>query len=973
MNLYLNNELQQTLTDNTEAMNNLYFNGELVWSLESDELTEGLIHHYPLNNTVESLDIVGSLHGTPTDITYDVQGAHFAEVGSQIEILEPTFEMRNMSLSLWFKADDTGIAQTIFSKTESSSVDRPLLVGLYDFTLYVAQEYNNINNVNSLDGNTDSTTWFNVGIAIGADGSSTPYLNGVADDNFTPTEPYRDITEPVLLGAILSQPSNANLAGNIGSVRIYDNKIDSGMFNRIFQEEQAIFYVPIVTMLGDSSVNVYKDDVYVDAGATALDYQGNDVTAYIVTDEQVDTSIVGTYSVTYTPMDGAMREGEPAIRTISVTNWLYLQEQENGYCTFPPGGSCIENSLIVVDILKEYESISYSWSVSGATIDGSTIEDYISVSTPVGSESVEYIVTLDIIVDGVSYQLVETFTQIKEITPIQVTDIDCSIEGSCNVGESALNVDSISLDNYCLITADTALVTMDFNVAPSGLSIGDIDANNGTLSSLTEVTPTQYTALYTPTDALFVRDNYITIGAVRSLSYTLMTDFVPTPLPAVLIDVTDGVNTPANGGVSPNTPLQGDGSNESALLRSISNNADITNWYFPAGKVFMLSDVEINGHTVAISGGGTIRSFTTNTDPNTYATAAFWLTGYADNFVVDGLNWELDPDFITAPDNGMITFNTPTGIVTGLEIRNCTWNGSGATIVDNKVPNHVKIYGNSGGHYENIRIYNNTFTENRGNFAVEVWNSDKIEDSAHAKDMRIFNNAFVGGTHDNNSISIDTARAGGVVCHNTFDDQMVWLEIANCKGFFAYRNTVTNSRQGQIIYDSGSMDSIMYGRCTFYDNYMGGKGKILQYCGGESTFYRNYIEGVVLIENRDGTDPLAKYGGGEWYNNIIINNYENTFSPNQDTVFSFLDMHSANIHNNSLYQTWDDAWSGMIGFDQSNTLVESTLYIQYNDFFMANTGRFCVETGTAATVSDNNCTAPYAGTPPTTHPDWRVV
>ncbi len=433
MNLYLNNELQQTFTDNAEAMSNLYLNGELVWSANSDELAEGLIHHYPLNDTVESLDIIGSLHGTPIDITYDVQGAHFTEVGSQIEILEPTFEMRNMSLSLWFKADDTNIAQTIFSKTESSSVDRPLLVALYTMILYITQEYNNVSNVMSLDSTTDSTTWFNVGIAIRSDGSSTSYLNGIMNDNFYPTEPYRSITEPVFLGVSLFQPDDANFAGNVGSVRIYDNKLDSEMFNKIFQEEQAIFYVPIVTMLGESSVSVYKDDTYTDAGATALDYQGNDVTEYIVTDEQVDTSTVGTYSVTYTPMDNVMREGVPAIRTISVINWLFLQEVETGYCSFPPGGSCTENSLIFATILKEYETVSYSWSVSNATIDGSITEESISVSTPIGDISVEYIVTLNIIVDSVSYQLIETFTQVKEITPIEITSIDCSIEGSCNI------------------------------------------------------------------------------------------------------------------------------------------------------------------------------------------------------------------------------------------------------------------------------------------------------------------------------------------------------------------------------------------------------------------------------------------------------------------------------------------------------------------------------------------------------------
>ncbi len=108
-------------------------------------------------------------------------------------------------------------------------------------------------------------------------------------------------------------------------------------------------------------------------------------------------------------------------------------EQENGYCSYSPGGSCTEPILIVSNIYTAYVPSSYLWTVDGATLEGSNTEDYISISTPVGSANVNYTVTLDVVINGVPLQHIEDFTQVKETTPIEITDIDCSIEGSCNI------------------------------------------------------------------------------------------------------------------------------------------------------------------------------------------------------------------------------------------------------------------------------------------------------------------------------------------------------------------------------------------------------------------------------------------------------------------------------------------------------------------------------------------------------------
>ncbi|MDG2052900.1 MAG: DUF5011 domain-containing protein [Flavobacteriaceae bacterium] len=56
---------------------------------------------------------------------------------------------------------------------------------------------------------------------------------------------------------------------------------------------------PIVTLIGESSITVSQYSTYVDAGATASDDVDGDLTANIETTSDVDTNIIGTYTVTH--------------------------------------------------------------------------------------------------------------------------------------------------------------------------------------------------------------------------------------------------------------------------------------------------------------------------------------------------------------------------------------------------------------------------------------------------------------------------------------------------------------------------------------------------------------------------------------------------------------------------------------------------------------------------------------------------
>jgi subtilisin-like proprotein convertase family protein len=76
---------------------------------------------------------------------------------------------------------------------------------------------------------------------------------------------------------------------------------------------------PFITLLGSAFVTVEKGTTYSDAGATASDNLEGDITDRIVVLNPVDTSRVGTYTVTYNVSDLAGNAAEEVIRQVCVS------------------------------------------------------------------------------------------------------------------------------------------------------------------------------------------------------------------------------------------------------------------------------------------------------------------------------------------------------------------------------------------------------------------------------------------------------------------------------------------------------------------------------------------------------------------------------------------------------------------------------------------------------------------------------
>jgi VCBS repeat-containing protein len=75
---------------------------------------------------------------------------------------------------------------------------------------------------------------------------------------------------------------------------------------------------PVIQLRGEANVNLVIDSPYVDPGATATDQEDGDITSRIVATNPVNTTLLGTYTITYNVSDLAGNAAAPVTRTVNV-------------------------------------------------------------------------------------------------------------------------------------------------------------------------------------------------------------------------------------------------------------------------------------------------------------------------------------------------------------------------------------------------------------------------------------------------------------------------------------------------------------------------------------------------------------------------------------------------------------------------------------------------------------------------------
>ena len=78
---------------------------------------------------------------------------------------------------------------------------------------------------------------------------------------------------------------------------------------------------PVITLLGDNPINLTVGDTFTDPGATATDTEDGDITSDIVVGgDTVDTSAVGTYTITYNVSDSDGATADEVLRTVEMSS-----------------------------------------------------------------------------------------------------------------------------------------------------------------------------------------------------------------------------------------------------------------------------------------------------------------------------------------------------------------------------------------------------------------------------------------------------------------------------------------------------------------------------------------------------------------------------------------------------------------------------------------------------------------------------
>ena len=123
--------------------------------------------------------------------------------------------------------------------------------------------------------------------------------------------------------------------GDLTSQILYSNNVDltkPGIYQVIFSVEDSdantvssILNIiltddipPTILLTSSSTINLTAGDTFTDPGATASDNVDGDITPLITTSGSVDTSIAGTYEITYNVTDAAGNSATPTTREVIV-------------------------------------------------------------------------------------------------------------------------------------------------------------------------------------------------------------------------------------------------------------------------------------------------------------------------------------------------------------------------------------------------------------------------------------------------------------------------------------------------------------------------------------------------------------------------------------------------------------------------------------------------------------------------------
>jgi len=279
-------------------------------------------------------------------------------------------------------------------------------------------------------------------------------------------------------------------------------------------------YPPTIVMGGNTPVTVEQNSVYTDAGATATDLVDGTITDKIITVNNVNTSIVGTYTVTYNVTDAEGNVATERTRTVKVVD-------------VPPIIILIGNPTVTVDYGKTYTDL------------GATATDYID--RDLTSDIVTNINELDTSIVGaftITYNVSDEWGLAATEVKRTIIVYDPNFPTISLLGQTPVTVEKNSIYNLSVDAGATAWDKIDGEIT-SNIVVDITDVNTNIVGSYTvtyNVTDNEGNAAPQRTRTVIVIDSppVITINGSNPVSYQCKSTIPYTDAGATASDIVDG-------------------------------------------------------------------------------------------------------------------------------------------------------------------------------------------------------------------------------------------------------------------------------------------------------------------------------------------------------------------------------------------------------------------------------------------------
>ncbi|MBI5002022.1 DUF5011 domain-containing protein [Candidatus Woesearchaeota archaeon] len=450
---------------------------------------------------------------------------------------------------------------TQVGSSDTYSVDIPttgMTLGSQAYTITATDGSTDANEATEIGDFTVVDTTIPVITLVGVNPQTIEVGDAYAELGATATDNYDgDITSSISIDATAVDTST------LGSYTVtYDVSDSSG--NDATQVTRTVNVVdttiPVITLVGANPQTIEVGDAYTELGATALDNYDGDITTSISIDATaVDTSTLGSYTVTYDVSDSSGNAATTVTRTVNVvdTTIPVITLVGANPQTIEVGDAYTELGATALD---NYDGdITSSISIDATAVDTSTLGSYTvtyDVSDSSGNAATQVTRTVDvvdttapvIVLTGADPQTVELDDSYTELGATATDNYDGDITSSISIDASA--VDTSTLGSYTVMydvsdssgndatqvtrTVDvvdtTAPVIVDIDVAPNPVELGtlvsftaDITDNEGVGFVVLEIDGSAYIMTYNTGSGEYEYTDFDTavLGSAGNFTYNV--------------------------------------------------------------------------------------------------------------------------------------------------------------------------------------------------------------------------------------------------------------------------------------------------------------------------------------------------------------------------------------------------------------------------------------------------------------------